>query len=311
MTRHGVPATPRNYAVWYEYVKGANPLLRAEVDNAIRRNEPFSPERNAEIYARFFEDEHECARKQEASDAIINDLQMQVKRAEEAADQYTQVIDEFYSCLTHERDVDRLGAELEQLRSETRGAARRHKALAERFTEAGLGLEALRKTAVDPGDTSRTDALTGLPNMRGFRTLLDQATARAERESAHLSLLLADINDFKSFNEKFGYVVGDRALRFIGNALKRCLKGGDQIARYESDCFAVILPNTGYTGARVAADQVREHVSSGNLRERSGGASYGRLSLSIGVAQYESGESASHLLRRAEESLGKAQHAYG
>ena len=94
-----------------------------------------------------------------------------------------------------------------------------------------------------------------------------------------------------------------RVLRFVATALKRCLKGADRPARYEADAFAVLLPDTRFAGATAAAEQVRKYVSSGNLRGRETGTTYGKITLSIGLAQYEPGDSPYQLLERAEHAL--------
>lgn len=93
----------------------------------------------------------------------------------------------------------------------------------------------------------------------------------------------------------------------IGIALKRCIKGADRPTRYESGAFAALLPNTPFAGATVAAEQVREHVSSGNLRGREIGTTYGKITLAIALARYEPGDIPYQLSERTEHALRESR----
>ena len=111
-----------------------------------------------------------------------------------------------------------------------------------------------------------TDGLTGLYNHRYFYDRLAQDVARAKRYDLPLSLLMIDIDDFKSFNDAHGHRAGDGLLRELGHVLRAQTRQQiDLVARYGGEEFAVILPSTGVAGATRAGERLLDAVAGGGL----------------------------------------------
>lgn len=125
----------------------------------------------------------------------------------------------------------------------------------------------------------RRDALTGLYNRGYFDEYFPDAMARAELEERPISLLLVDLDHFKSVNDRFGHAAGDAALRAVADALLGHLRPTDRIFRYGGEEFAVVLPDTGPQDARRVAERVRAL-----LDMPAGGALPAALSATLGVA---------------------------
>jgi diguanylate cyclase (GGDEF)-like protein len=147
-----------------------------------------------------------------------------------------------------------------------------------------------------------TDELTGLVNRRRFNEVLDDEIERSRRHGTTLSVLLADLDDFKRINDRFGHPAGDEALREFANLLRVHLREIDVAGRLGGEEFAVLLPETDLEGALAVAERLRRHV---DARAASGERDV-RLTTSIGVAQYHSG-SREDLLRQADEGLYQAK----
>jgi diguanylate cyclase (GGDEF)-like protein len=118
-------------------------------------------------------------------------------------------------------------------------------------------------------ELSLTDYLTGLFNKRYFQTRIVEEVARAKRSSYELSLIFCDIDYFKRVNDRFGHHIGDEVLRITAQILSGSidelniisrLRKSDIIARYGGEEFVVILPETGKTGAAVAAERLRMEI---------------------------------------------------
>jgi diguanylate cyclase len=152
-----------------------------------------------------------------------------------------------------------------------------------------------------------TDPLTCLANRQYFDQAVVQAIAEANRAAKPLSLLLADIDHFKKFNDTFGQVTGDQVLRLVAIAMKQNIKGADLAARYRGQEFAVMLPNTTLRQAKTVAEHIRRSVMTKELRKRSTGEQLGRITVSIGAAAYRQRESAEALIERADLSLHAAK----
>ncbi|TDF78311.1 PleD family two-component system response regulator [Pseudomonas sp. H9] len=111
-----------------------------------------------------------------------------------------------------------------------------------------------------------SDGLTGLSNRRHFDEYMELEWRRAMREQTQLSLLMIDVDYFKSFNDTFGHLAGDEALRKVAEAIRNsCARPSDLPARYGGEEFVLILPNTSPGGARLVAEKLRQSVEAMNI----------------------------------------------
>jgi diguanylate cyclase (GGDEF)-like protein len=137
------------------------------------------------------------------------------------------------------------------------------------------------------------DELTGLHNFRLFREYLAQEILRSRRCGTPLSLVMADVDNFKSFNDRHGHEFANTALAGLARVMREALRESDVAARYGGEEFAFILPSTTKTAARVVAEQVRQAI------ER-----HTRLTASLGVATFPADASdAVELVRRADRAM--------
>lgn len=167
-------------------------------------------------------------------------------------------------------------------------------------------------TVVDIGDRKRlearlielatTDELTGLLNRRAGNQTLIEEIERATRGRAPLSVVLLDIDHFKSVNDRFGHDVGDEVLRQAGELLQANRRSSDAAARWGGEEFALILPETALEGAADLAGNLLKAIS--ELRLPDGSA----LSASFGVVAWRRGESASDLVKRADRLMYRAKN---
>lgn len=172
--------------------------------------------------------------------------------------------------------------------------------------QAAIAVENARLYA-DTLRLARYDALTGLANRRYFLEHLTLAVETAARYDRPLALLIIDLDHFKSINDTFGHLAGDRLLRSAAERLRARLRRSDFPARYAGDELAVILPEATLPGALALAERLRTSVAETPLQ--AGEAVPVWLTLSIGVAVYLPGASVTDLLRAADGALYFAKHA--
>ena len=131
---------------------------------------------------------------------------------------------------------------------------------------------------------SATDGLTQIPNRRLFDETLQREWNRALRDATPLSLILADIDHFKRYNDRYGHVVGDDCLKQVALAIRDSLhRGGDFVARYGGEEFAVILPATDAEHATDVAEKIRAAVTALGIAHADNTATT-VVSISLGVA---------------------------
>jgi len=124
---------------------------------------------------------------------------------------------------------------------------------------------------------ANTDALTGLYNHRYFYHLLDAEVKRARRYGRSLSLIMLDIDEFKDYNDRYGHLAGDEALRSLAQILRKNSRRVDTVARYGGEEFAIILPETDLAQAAVQAERLRASAEEHQWPE-------GQLTVSLGSA---------------------------
>jgi diguanylate cyclase (GGDEF)-like protein len=139
-----------------------------------------------------------------------------------------------------------------------------------------LDRAALKEQAGTYAQLSVTDALTGLLNRRYIEARLTEEIRRSNRHGFPMSFMLLDVDEFKSYNDRFGHPAGDEALKLVGQILKETVRGADVAARYGGEEFAVLLPQTTGDEAEVIAERVRQRIEQATFQNR-------RVTVSIGI----------------------------
>jgi diguanylate cyclase (GGDEF)-like protein len=141
-----------------------------------------------------------------------------------------------------------------------------------------------------------TDSLTGVYNRHFFNEMLPRELERAQRYRHQLSVLLLDIDDFKKYNDTYGHLKGDVALRTIARLFSNQLRSSDTIARFGGDEFVVILPEASRRKASAIAERIGEAVSAHSF-------SNAQLGVSIGVTSFRPGLTPEQLLDEADQDM--------
>lgn len=154
-------------------------------------------------------------------------------------------------------------------------------------------------------DLAITDALTGLPNRRGFEFALNHEMARARRNKLPLCVALFDLDHFKTVNDTHGHAMGDAVLCHVAALIKSKLRTSDVFARHGGEEFAAILPETHAEGAEIVVARLLDMIkrSPATLNGQSC-----EVTASAGVTQWFPGESPAALLERADQALYGAKN---
>jgi diguanylate cyclase (GGDEF)-like protein/PAS domain S-box-containing protein len=164
-------------------------------------------------------------------------------------------------------------------------------------------------------ELAMTDSLTGLLNRRAFDEMLALDWQRTMREGSQTSLLLLDVDHFKSFNDLYGHQMGDDCLRAVAIAVRgACVRETDVVARYGGEEIAVILAGLHGDGARKVAERIRAAVETLSIVHEANGESGLMVTVSIGVATALSRDGGSvrmpeSLLLAADATLYRAKRA--
>ncbi|MFW6379549.1 MAG: diguanylate cyclase [Guyparkeria sp.] len=149
---------------------------------------------------------------------------------------------------------------------------------------------------------SEQDGLTGLYNRRSLDRHLELAIATSLRSGAPLSLIVLDTDRFKDYNDRYGHLAGDDALRCLARVMQANVREGDGCFRYGGEEFVVLLPGQSLAQATVVAERIREAFRGNSASELGPGGT-----VSLGVAQLREGDTANTLLARADAALYHAK----
>ncbi len=170
------------------------------------------------------------------------------------------------------------------------------------FMAAALLLHSFLKTHFQLVEKALFDTLTGALKKSEFASISEIEVARARRYRIPLSVIMFDLDGFKSVNDEQGHLAGDEVLKTLGQAILNSIRKADCFFRWGGDEFLLVLPNTGKEGARKLADKLRKLAGQVEVEQLQG------ISLSLGIAQLEEGDpDLGTVLKRADEALYRAK----
>lgn len=153
-------------------------------------------------------------------------------------------------------------------------------------------------------EVSSKDELTGIRNRRAFNEMMEREVSIADRYRRALSLMLLDLDHFKQINDTMGHAIGDEVLRVAAETINRAVRETDVPFRFGGEEFAVLMAETDLVAAAGIAERIRGAVESTPISTEKGPV---RLTISIGVTGFQSGESIDQFLTRADMALYRAK----
>ncbi|SHN87279.1 GGDEF domain-containing protein [Bradyrhizobium erythrophlei] len=305
-------AIPRNYEIWYVYATGYNPQLNKVINETLARNGKLTEADLEQIYETYLSHIKTTDRIDKVGARVIGEIDDVMLLIDEALDMsttYSESLSGVSKKLAAAIDRDQLKKVVDTLVTTTRDMRETTKALEARLALSKAEISNLQHSLEAIRAESLTDPLTGLGNRKYFDRSLEAAVANALETGEPLSLLMFDIDYFKSFNDSYGHLTGDQVLRLVGMSLKQSIKGQDITARYGGEEFAVVLPNTALRQALTVADHIRRAVMSKELKKKSTGEILGRVTISVGVSMLKPGDDMDSLIERADACLYAAKRA--
>ena len=304
-------ATPRNYEIWYAYATGYSPSLNQTLNETLKRNGTLTEADLEQVYASYLSPTRLTEKIDNVGSRVMDEISQVMSMMDAAvgsANTYSEKFADASSKLGTTKDGAGLRAIVESLVQTASEMKQNNASLEARLTASKQEINELQENLEAVRTESLTDPLTALANRKYYDQALNKAIADANERSEPMTLVMIDIDHFKKFNDTWGHLTGDQVLRLVATSLKQNVKGQDIAARYGGEEFSIVLPNTVLRAAITVSDHIRRAVMSKELMKRSTGQSLGRVTISLGVATLQPGDTAQSIIARADACLYAAKH---
>ena len=234
-------AVPRNYEIWYVYATGYNAPLNKIINETLARNGTLSEADLEQIYDTYLSHIKTSDRIDKVGARVIGEIDEVMTLVTDAlcmSRSFELKLSGANEKLRTAENRDQIKAIVDGLIKSTREMRDTNKALEDRLSLSKTEISDLQHSLEAIRAESLTDPLTGLGNRKYFDRSIEMAVQTALANGEPLSLLMFDIDHFKSFNDSYGHLTGDQVLRLVGMSLKQTIKGQDITARYggEESC---------------------------------------------------------------------------
>ncbi|MBP6876817.1 MAG: diguanylate cyclase [Phenylobacterium sp.] len=306
MEAHKVWPTAVNFELWTHFIAAPDSALGREIARMLSTGEAFTDTVADELAATYLPKARLNDQIRDAGDALTKELDAvsrAIETAQKSSEAYGETLAGASRSLTAAGSAADLQATVETLVAATKRVQRENKSLESRLSESTDQVSKLREHLEQVRREATTDGLTNLANRKAFDEELERACADAADQAQSLTLAVIDIDHFKSFNDTWGHQTGDQVIRYVASVIGRVGAPPRFAARYGGEEFALIFPRERADLATVVLEEIREEVSSRMLKRRSTNDDLGAITISIGLAELRTGESAHGLMERADSAL--------
>ena len=311
MGQHDAALNPLTYAVWYEHAAGINGRLSRAIEECLRTEPRLSDATIARLHREHVAEPDARAVRHASGELerLISGMAESAGHTGDDAGQFGQTLGDLEEALQAAA-----GPALEPVisRALEGTATMRESAIAlQRQVAAGQAeIERLRFELGRERDEALLDPLTRVLNRKGFDQRLEAMLALPPMPGASHGLVMLDIDRFKTVNDSYGHMMGDRVLQVVAEVLANCLVDPAHcVARYGGEEFALLLPRCAPEFPLALAQACRERVKALKVRDRRTQGVVLVVTISAGVATVRAGDDAQELIARADAALYAAKKA--
>ena len=310
MERESLAPTPHNFELWYVYYAGIKPEVTRAIDIFQVSDAKITEEKCQEIYQRYISEGRNEEVVRRAGDQIqdtIKGVSGVVENIKEATNEYSDTLNDVTQRITGDESPEEIKSMLQEVEQDTNKMLQQNEQLESELDQSSQAMSALRRELDQVRREAMTDGLTGLSNRKSFDAEIERMVSESVNEDFSLSLLMLDIDHFKAFNDNQGHQIGDQVLRLLARTLTEGIKGKDRAFRYGGEEFVILLPETNLTGAVAVANGLCKALGSKDVINRVSGEKLGRITMSVGAAEYAGKESVENFIERADSALYTAK----
>ena len=307
----GLSASPRNFEIWCAHIDGRSPSLSRDiqkfmhVDGKVTQEEADSLHQMHIARADLANNINDLASNLQLE---IDELFSNIEAQGETSHQHSTELGDLSQQLRQSaEEYPAVGSLLEGVVAVTKKMREENQKLESNLAASTSEISTLRRNVEVIQKEAMSDPLTGVKNRKSFDRAIERMVEDAGLHLNPLALIMADVDHFKNFNDRWGHQTGDQVLRLVAEVMKANVKGQDLLARYGGEEFGILLPGTTLENAHMLADRIRRAVESRRLKKRQSDEDLGVVTMSMGVAVFRPDDNTQSLVERADKSLYAAK----
>ncbi len=307
MVKHQIPPTPYNYAIWYSYVSNRNQELNAAIDDTIESHGTCPSSATEELFrSHIIADQvADSEEVQQSLKAVISELRAQVDEALEGAEDFHQLLEASSSTLEQSPDQLDLDNIISTLSQGTQSVSDSTRVFKLRMEEAQQEVQQLKQELKQSQQEAERDPLTSLYNRRYFEREVNSLINK--KDVAGYSLVIVDIDHFKSFNDNYGHLIGDRVIQSVAKMLQQSVQGSEMAVRFGGEEFLLLVQEKSMNRVLARAEKLRKLTQGIVLKDRRAGKDISRITASFGVSAFRQGDQLAAWIERADKALYQAK----
>jgi len=319
MSKKKIPINPDNFRVWFEYFYNREEELKQHLDKLLNEGVEFTTELNGQIYRKFFDwdikaETDEKLQKEievadvithKASELILNTI-MDILQNAKYSSEYGKKLEKHADKAKTVSNIEDLEALLGSLLLDTHEMEAKNTKIQKKLKKSTTELESLHVELSDAKEQARIDSLTGLYNRRFFDGEMGNQLGMAKEKGWIFSLIIFDLDAFKTFNDRYGHIVGDKLLKTVAKEMTGIFKNNNNcyICRYGGEEITVICAEVKLEKAVEMAEKIRKHIVNMGFTIRG---QHTPVTLSAGVSQFRKGDKILDMIDRADQALYMAK----
>lgn len=309
MAKYKIPVTPENYWVWYQFITGDVPPIRESIERLIDTSGVIDETATQALYRRYGEspDQQHIASAESTMRRLLESITYSLNAADSEVSRYEASLGECAEELTNEISTDRLKLLVDALTKSTQRMHEGSSSLHSNLDASQEEVKALKEELQRAKAEAKTDPMTRLANRKGLEDELDILRADPDATAATHTLLIADIDKFKLVNDTYGHIFGDKIIKVVAKAFDNQTKGKDIAARFGGEEFVVVLPSTTIDGGIAVSESIRQSIANGRIFNPKTKEEIQRITISIGVTEFDLTEDIDTVIERADAALYRAK----
>ncbi len=306
--------TPENYELWFVYFSKSNPELVKVMDNLLNDGDgTLSHDQCYSLYNEYLSGTRQEKSVEKAGDQIqqtIVDVNVAVTAAKKNAKDYNDSLRIVKDKFADQEEIEDPKVLLDSVLNDTEKMISCNEHLEEMLQCSKVAMEDMRRDLEIARREALTDPLTGLSNRKAFDQEIKRLIMLSNQSGTEytFSIILLDIDHFKSFNDNFGHQIGDQVLKLVARTIKESVKGRDIVVRFGGEEFVALLPETNISGCMKIAEILRQEVEKKEVINKATGKMLAKITMSAGVAQFKIHEDADDLVQRVDKALYEAKN---